>query len=673
MAGLSVANYVLARRPRLRLRRASSGGCRRSTPTTPARRASSSSRSRCRRSRSASRSSASTRDCCARTSSSRCRARTTSSTAKAKGVGPWRVLVRHALPNSLFGLLTIVALNLGTLIGATVIIEQIFARARDRPLAAGGDQQPRHAGGRGDRARPRRRRRAWRTCSPTCSTPSWTRGSGMGAQLPEAEAGAAATLAAAPTVAEPCAARLDAQRSTSSIPGAHDRPACSSCASSWPLFGTVPPPTGGNILDANLPSFSAGHPLGTDQVGNDLWSRLLYGGRNSLEIAFAVNLIGLVLGRPARRLRRVLGVVIDTVIMRILDVLIAFPSLVLALAIAQSLGPSKLHTIYALCFFSVAGLRAPGARRDAAPARAAVHARRAAGGHARRRASCCATSRPTSCPRSSRSRLLGMGVTIILEGALSFLGLGVPPPEPSWGNMIFDGQAVLSAEPQARAAAERVPLRHRAGLQPPRRRAARALERVVMSGGAPVDVASRSTPPRRRARCSRCATCAWTSATAGARSAPSTASATRSTVGPDAGDHRRVGLGQDRQLARDHGPAARRRATVSGSVRFDGTELLGLSDKEMRRHRGADVAMVFQDPSRSLNPTMRIGDADHRGGPRPRARRHAAPRASARSSCSGSCACPRPSSACTSTPTSSRAACASAWSSPSRWPPSPGC
>ncbi len=48
-------------------------------------------------------------------------------------------------------------------------------------------------------------------------------------------------------------------------------------------------------------------------------------------------------------------------------------------------------------------------------------------------------------------------------------------------------------------------------------------------------------------------------------------------------------------------------ATVSGSVRFQGEELLGLSDKAMRRHRGADIAMVFQDPSRSLNPTMRIG------------------------------------------------------------------
>jgi peptide/nickel transport system permease protein len=84
--------------------------------------------------------------------------------------GPWRVLTRHALPNSLFGLLTIVALNLGTLIGATVIIEQIFAVPGNRPLAAGGDQQPRRAGGGGDRARPRRGGRRSPTCWPTCST-----------------------------------------------------------------------------------------------------------------------------------------------------------------------------------------------------------------------------------------------------------------------------------------------------------------------------------------------------------------------------------------------------------------------------------------------------------------------------------------------------------------------
>ena len=130
----------------------------------------------------------------------------------------------------------------------------------------------------------------------------------MGAQLPEAEAGGvAATLAVAPTVAEPAARRRGWTRNLDLIiPGALVGLLLFLCFV-WPLFGTVPPPTGGNILDANLPSFSAGHLLGTDQVGNDLWSRLLYGGRNSLEIAFAVNLIGLVVGGLLGALRRVLG------------------------------------------------------------------------------------------------------------------------------------------------------------------------------------------------------------------------------------------------------------------------------------------------------------------------------------------------------------------------------
>lgn len=63
-------------------------------------------------------------------------------TARAKGIGPWPVLLRHAFRNSLFGLLTIVGLNLGTLIGATVIIEQIFGLPGDRSAAPRGDQQP---------------------------------------------------------------------------------------------------------------------------------------------------------------------------------------------------------------------------------------------------------------------------------------------------------------------------------------------------------------------------------------------------------------------------------------------------------------------------------------------------------------------------------------------------
>jgi peptide/nickel transport system permease protein len=269
----------------------------------------------------------------------------------------------------------------------------------------------------------------------------------MGAQLPEAEAGgAAATLAVAPTVAEPSARRGWTRNLDVAIPGALIGLLLFLCFI-WPLFGTVPPPTGGNILDANIPSFSSGHPLGTDQVGNDLWSRLLYGGRNSLEIAFAVNVIGLAVGGLLGAFAAFWGSFADTVIMRILDVLIAFPSLVLALAIAQSLGPSKLHTIYALCFFSVpAFARLARAQTLRLRERPFMLAARLAGTRAPRILLRHIT--PNILPALVTFGLLGVGVTIILEGALSFLGLGVPPPQPSWGNMIFEGQAVLSAEPK---------------------------------------------------------------------------------------------------------------------------------------------------------------------------------------------------------------------------------
>ena len=269
----------------------------------------------------------------------------------------------------------------------------------------------------------------------------------MGAQLPEAEAGgAAATLAVAPTVAEPPARRGWTRNLDVIIPGALIGLLLFLCFV-WPLFGTVPPPTGGNILDANVPSFSSGHPLGTDQVGNDLWSRLLYGGRNSLEIAFAVNVIGLVLGGLLGAFAAFWGSFTDTVIMRVLDVLIAFPSLVLALAIAQSLGPSKLHTIYALSFFSVpAFARLARAQTLRLRERPFMLAARLAGTRAPR--ILLRHIAPNIMPALVTFGLLGVGITIILEGALSFLGLGIPPPQPSWGNMIFDGQAVLSAEPK---------------------------------------------------------------------------------------------------------------------------------------------------------------------------------------------------------------------------------
>ena len=215
----------------------------------------------------------------------------------------------------------------------------------------------------------------------------------------------------------------------------------------WPLIGPVSQPTGGTILNANLPSFSSGHLLGTDATGNDEWSRLLYGGRASLEVATAVTALGLVIGGLLGAFAGYVGGWRDSVIMRLLDVLIAFPSLVLAVAIAERLGPGEVHAIWALSFFSV-----PAFARIARAATLRVREQNfivAAGlsgsSHLRTLLRHVA---PNIFPELITFGLLGIGITVVLEGALSFLGLGIPAPAPSWGNMISQGEGILSAQPK---------------------------------------------------------------------------------------------------------------------------------------------------------------------------------------------------------------------------------
>jgi peptide/nickel transport system permease protein len=213
-----------------------------------------------------------------------------------------------------------------------------------------------------------------------------------------------------------------------------------------PLIFDLPKPTGGDVLNSYLPTGSPGHPLGTDGNGNDTLSRVLYGGRASLLIAISVNLLGLLVGGTLGALSGQIGGAVDTTIMRLLDVLIAFPSLVLTLAVAQALGPRMRNTILALAFFSIPAF--------ARVARAAVLRLRSLPFMAA--ADLCGTPRwrvlfrhlaPNIAPQVITFGMLGMGIVIIIEGALSFLGLGIPRPNPSWGNMIADGQQSLSATP----------------------------------------------------------------------------------------------------------------------------------------------------------------------------------------------------------------------------------
>jgi len=215
----------------------------------------------------------------------------------------------------------------------------------------------------------------------------------------------------------------------------------------WPLIYPVPSPTFTNIIDSNLPIFSRGHFLGTDSVGYDEWSRVLYGGRTSLEITLAVNAIGLVIGGMFGALAGYAGGIRDAVMMRIVDVLIAFPAIVLALAIAERLGPSEFHVILALSVFSIPVFaRLSRAATLRVREEAFIVAARLSGARTHRILARHVV--PNIIPQLLTFTLLGMGITIVLEGALSFLNLGIPAPEPSWGNMIAAGQTVLTAEPR---------------------------------------------------------------------------------------------------------------------------------------------------------------------------------------------------------------------------------
>lgn len=213
-----------------------------------------------------------------------------------------------------------------------------------------------------------------------------------------------------------------------------------------PLVLPVPPPIGGSVLESYLPAFSPGHLLGTDPNGNDILSRILHGGRSSLVVAVAVNVLGLVAGGTLGALSGYLGGAIDTVIMRVLDVLIAFPSLVLTLAVAQSLGASQTNTILALAFFSIPAFarisRAATLRLREQPFMAAAQLCGTPGRRVLLR-----HIGPNITPQLITFGMLGMGIVMVIEGALSFLGLGIPPPAPSWGNMISQGQQSLSATP----------------------------------------------------------------------------------------------------------------------------------------------------------------------------------------------------------------------------------
>jgi len=214
----------------------------------------------------------------------------------------------------------------------------------------------------------------------------------------------------------------------------------------WPAVHHVPDPTKGSLSDVNLGLFSPHHLLGTDPLGNDVLSRLLYGGRVSLEVGFGSTVVGLTVGGGLGLVAGFRGGWVESVVMRVLDVFLAFPSLVLTIAITTYLGPSELHVIYAISFFSIpAFARLARSATQATRSQTYVTAARLSG--AKDTSIMLGHIAPNILPQMITFSLLHVAIAITVEASLSFLGLGVPPPGASWGNMIELGQQNIYGRP----------------------------------------------------------------------------------------------------------------------------------------------------------------------------------------------------------------------------------
>ena len=195
------------------------------------------------------------------------------------------------------------------------------------------------------------------------------------------------------------------------------------------------------------PPFTEGHILGTDELGRDMLSRLIWGSRASIQAGVLAAALAMLIAVPIGIVAGYYRGWIDPVIARATDVLLAFPFLILAVGLAAILGPSLTNATIAIGLGAVPGLIRV-ARGEALGLREEDYVRAAVANGA------------SDFAILGRHVLPNMGSTLIVQGTilipaaiigeavLSFLGLGVQPPTPSWGVMLSDAQSYVSEAPR---------------------------------------------------------------------------------------------------------------------------------------------------------------------------------------------------------------------------------
>ena len=204
-------------------------------------------------------------------------------------------------------------------------------------------------------------------------------------------------------------------------------------------------PTAGDLSQAIMEP-GAGHPFGTDKMGRDIFARVIYGARSSLSSTLILVALILVIGTILGIISGYFGGWVDAVIMRIADMMIAFPGLVLAIAVAGILGPSMRNAVIAIALVSCPKY----ARLD----RSLVMKIR----HTDFVAAATVTGSKTGymlvkymLPNTITTLVItaatDIGSMMMELAALSFLGFGAQPPTPEWGKMLNDGRTLIQTAP----------------------------------------------------------------------------------------------------------------------------------------------------------------------------------------------------------------------------------
>jgi peptide/nickel transport system permease protein len=211
--------------------------------------------------------------------------------------------------------------------------------------------------------------------------------------------------------------------------------------------GVVAPRAGQQIaLDEGLAGPRLEHPMGQDKLGRDVFARVLAGARVSLLVAAASVAISVFVGTAVGAVAGFAGGALDLLLMRIVDILLAFPGLLLAIALAGALGPGLANVVLALSIIGWTGY-ARVVRAEVRRLRVLEHVE-------------AAFALGLSSPRVLVRHILplvaapvavqaafGAASAVVAEASLSFLGLGVQPPSPSWGSMLAEARSFVVEAP----------------------------------------------------------------------------------------------------------------------------------------------------------------------------------------------------------------------------------